>query len=540
MSESAQKWERSYNSKKQTSLTQYLSVSISAIEPELPFIGFKCRVKPKVHMTDRFRGVLESSGLPMASFTEAANAQFDYPPMAMDWQVEAAKGRSHARAKATMHNSCPMESRGHVFFRVVADNPGGIQANAAKSEFDTGDIVVKFLTFLDMDDNTKSFAVVEPSTTECHVISKDSLTAVFSDAQIWTRADTESYTIADLAVLDKTRTQEALTAMRACATMMDAPDMLSFDLPNESEYMAALEELRGFEVVDVYFRTPRVTSWRFTPQGKSRLQLVWTLREPRGLFTPHTNCHLTNMSILDMVHCVIEAGWELHIWSRDMKSVYGSTPPAIRVATKLPKRWWLLPNGNTVSKPYLKCLLQIDRLKNAEYIEHLGTLAYYNDLLRQTKRTDPSPIGNADGLQDLLSLTEEAESDIAPIGLPRVVGKRPRAKKPAEHAKTHAWGGGLLTYKDYVANNPTSKRENAWQATCPLNTTHAKPGHEDDARKTKCTKTLQFSDDAGELITLQRLRHWLNSCQNYGTRHAHMKNKANYSEPRPSFRTTIK
>ena len=51
--------------KRHSNAKQYISVAISALETELPFVSFNCKLRPKMKVTDRFAEVLQNSGLPL-------------------------------------------------------------------------------------------------------------------------------------------------------------------------------------------------------------------------------------------------------------------------------------------------------------------------------------------------------------------------------------------------------------------------------------------------------------------------------------------
>ena len=332
---------------------------------------------------------------------------------------------------------------GHVFFRVVNDNPGVIQQGG--SDFDSGDVVVKFLPFLVGDADTKSFLVTEPLTPEFHTVSKDALLRTFSDASAWVRGPTECYSVADIDVEDRLAACRTATAMRhvTSATIADDMELNSFDLPHDSEFTRALKMLQKAGVVDIYVETARVTSWRWALEGLNRLQTTWALGSPASLFEPRSGIPINDMSVLDMIGQLEKNKWQMQVWDRYARDSHGDAPPPVEVATRRPKIWWVQTGRNTVSKPYLKCLLRLEDMK-VDQVHHLQDNSHYNDLLGK-KAPRPKGLINNDSLDldaELLALDAEArgsddENQAVAVAVRKPTRERTRAKANTVHPKTH-------------------------------------------------------------------------------------------------------
>jgi hypothetical protein len=101
------------------------------------------------------------------------------------------------------------------------------------------------------------------------------------------------------------------------------------------------------------------------------------------------------------------------------------------------------------------------------------------------------------------------------VGVDMSKRKRKRGVAGGRHPKTHSWGPALVTYKAYKS------KSHSWQGTCPLRASH----RHGDGKETRCKKTLVIrpSDPfQTEAKVLARMHHWLNRCQEFGTRSAHL------------------
>ncbi|CAE7825327.1 unnamed protein product, partial [Symbiodinium sp. CCMP2592] len=111
-------------------------------------------------------------------------------------------------------------------------------------------------------------------------------------------------------------------------------------------------------------------------------------------------------------------------------------------------------------------------------------------------------------IDEALAILNEEPSDVG--AAQAAVPERPERPQPADELlarrrqdKTHRWGAFLITHK--IQKQGKAKPVQSWQATCPH------PAH--TLGNKKCTKTMSFNpdDEAQEMTTLWRVRHWCNS-----------------------------
>ena len=245
------------------------------------------------------------------------------------------------------------------FFRVANENPRGL---VKVDTIATEDQVIKILPLSSYDGVSSTFLVSDLSGGEFRILSRDDLLCLEYGVQAWSRLPDASYSIPDLAVSDRLALCRALTEMKSVtdATTADDPDATSFNVSCDDRYTAIMAELDAASIIVKVSESTTVTSWRWDPAGKQRLQLVWELSRPRPLCSPHKARPIRDMSILDLVQCLKDNKWRTQLWDKEKERAHGKQPPPIRVSTGSPKVWWIQPNRQTVSKPYVLALLQLN------------------------------------------------------------------------------------------------------------------------------------------------------------------------------------
>jgi hypothetical protein len=133
------------------------------------------------------------------------------PAVASDYLIRRAMAAADETiVSGSASSSGSGECSGHMFFRVVEDNPNGI----AKNDFASTEIVVKFLVFVGADLDSNSFLVADEQITKTHVMTKANLTETLANACTWTRQSGDNYTILDIDISCKLKLCRALTAMQ--------------------------------------------------------------------------------------------------------------------------------------------------------------------------------------------------------------------------------------------------------------------------------------------------------------------------------------
>ena len=248
------------------------------------------------------------------------------------------------------------------FFRVANENPRGL---VKVDTIATEDQVIKILPLSSYDGVSSTFLVSDLSGGEFRILSRDDLLCLEYGVQAWSRLPEASYSIPDLAVSDRLALCRALTEMKSVtdATTADDPDATSFNVSCDDRYTAIMAELDAASIIVKVSESTTVTSWRWDPAGKQRLQLVWELSRPRPLCSPHKARPIRDMSILDLVQCLKDNKWRTQLWDKEKERAHGKQPPLLRVSTGSPKVWWIQPKSTNCFEAVLACASSIERLK---------------------------------------------------------------------------------------------------------------------------------------------------------------------------------
>ena len=309
--------------KKHNDLTSYYSVRTSSLSCEIPFATLEDAVRPRMNLSSPLMERLQSSDLLIGDVNGGQKPvdPFELLGTAYDWQVQESRG-GDGTAAAFASRDMPMDS--HLFFRVSNENP---RVLAKLDTFSPGDQLVKFMPLHSYDAKSGVFLVAETEDRTQRVLPRANLLSSASAAMAWSKLPAACFYVPGAAVSDSLQSCRALTEMKSVtnATTADDPDDTSFNVPRDYRYAASMDELERADIVVKVAESPTVTSWRWDPAGKKRLQLVWQLSDPMPLCSPHKALSIKDMSVLDLVQCLEDRKWKVNLWNSESKKLMASS-----------------------------------------------------------------------------------------------------------------------------------------------------------------------------------------------------------------------